>query len=1165
MKRIKKVLIANRGEIAIRIVRACKELGIRTVCIYSKEDIGTLHRQKADESYLIGEDLNPIEAYLDIEGIIALAKAKQVDAIHPGYGFLSENEAFAKRCEQEGLIFVGPELRHLQMFGNKTRARETAIQAGLPIIPGTKGALQNFEELEQFVDQHGFPVMIKAVSGGGGKGMRIVQNKADLKEAYQRAKSEAQTSFGDNRLYAERFIANPKHIEVQILGDKYGNIVHLYERDCSIQRRHQKVVEVAPSFALSSEMQKRLTDASLKLMQHIGYVNAGTVEFLVSGDDFYFIEVNPRIQVEHTITEIVTGIDIVKSQLLIADGANLFEAIQFESQEAIALHGYAIQCRITTEDPLNNFAPDSGKILAYQSPGGFGIRLDAGDAFKGAYVTPYYDSLLVKVSSFALTPKGTVEKMQRALKEMKINGLKTNLRFLQNIMQHPNFVTGNYNTSFIDSNDDLFTFVPARDRGNKLLKYIANVTVNGFPGIGKIQKPRFELRELPQLEGVRQSIHPQSYQKRTSNKLKPYVTSQLNYKHLLDSKGADAVSKAILAERDVLLTDTTLRDAHQSLLATRLRTHDMTTVAPFMNATLSDYFSIEMWGGATFDVAYNFLKESPWERLRLLRQLMPDLALQMLLRSANAVGYKNYPDNVVKSFIETSAKEGIDVFRIFDSLNWLESMKLPVETALNTGKIVEGAICYTGDILNPERSLLYTLDYYVQLAKQYEALGIHILAIKDMSGILKPEAAYQLVSALKSELSIPVHLHTHDTSGNATQVYSRAIDAGVDIVDTANPALSGLISQPNANSLYYARQGMNRQLRMNIEANDALTTYWKTTRSYYAPFESDMKTPWTKVYDYEMPGGQYSNLQMQAKSLGLGERYDEVLTMYHRVNLLFGDIIKVTPSSKVVGDMALFMVQNNLDESSVIEQGAQLDFPQSVVEFFRGDIGQPPGGMNVALQRVVLKGVQPRTERPGEYMTAYDFEEAKKVVQPRFYSPVEQSSLLSYALYPKVYTEFLDFVDEFGLISSLETPTFFYGMDINEMIAVEIDEGKTVTVDLRSISPVNEKGQRTVYFQLNGMSHAIEIDDLNASTEVIRHAKVDKNNPNQIGAQMPGTVFAIKVKEGDYVEQNQVLIITEAMKMETAIQATKAGVVKRIWCTTQQQISSGDLLIEFEE
>lgn len=1166
MQKINKVLIANRGEIAIRIVRACKELGIKTVNIYSKEDMGTLHRQKADESYLIGEDLGPIESYLDIEGIIALAKEKNVDAIHPGYGFLSENQTFARRCQEEGIIFIGPELKHLDMFGNKTSARETAISAGLKVVPGTEGNVESLKEVQQFAEEAGYPIIVKAVSGGGGKGMRIVYNPEDLEEAYTRAKSEAKASFGDDRLYAEKYVEHPKHIEVQILGDQHGNVVHLYERDCSIQRRHQKVVEVAPSFNLSEKMRKELADAALKLMKHIGYVNAGTVEFLVSGDDFYFIEVNPRIQVEHTITELITGIDIVKAQILIAEGKSLHdEEIGIPEQNEIKLNGYAIQCRITTEDPLNNFAPDSGKIIGYHSPGGIGIRLDAGDAFRGANISPHYDSLLVKISSYAINKRGAIEKMKRALDEMKITGIKTNRRFLQNIIAHPAFITGDYDTTFIDSHMELFDFIPPRDRGNKLLKYIANVTVNGFPGIDIDEKPYFERRIIPNVEGVRQSIYAESFDRRGhSVHQNQSATDHLTYKQILDEKGPDAVVKAVLAEKNALLTDTTMRDAHQSVLTTRIRTTDMAQIAPFVNQTMRDYFSLEMWGGATFDVAYNFLKESPWERLRVLRELIPDIPFQMLLRAANAVGYTNYPDNVVQSFIETSAEKGIDVFRIFDSLNWLEALKLPIETALETGKLVEGTICYTGDILNPERSSVYTLDYYAKLAKEIESLGVHTLAIKDMAGILKPEAAYILVKALKEEVNIPIHLHSHDTSGNALQTYSRAIDAGIDIVDTANAALSGQNSQPDANALYYARQGTNRSINLNVEANDMMQDYWRETRKYYKPFETDLTTSWTKVYEYEMPGGQYSNLRMQAQSLGLGERYDEVLEMYHRVNLLFGDIVKVTPSSKVVGDMALFMVQNDLDEKTVISQGKSLDFPQSVISFFRGDIGQPAGGMNKELQKVVLKGEEYYTDRPGKHLPTYDFELAREELKDSHYKEIDQTSLLSYALYPKVYRDFVDFYHNNGKISMLDTPTFFYGMNLNEKIAVELEAGKTLLVELTSVGPVRENGTRVVYFDLNGMPEQVEVVDLSADTSDAVRPKADRANDNHIAAQMPGVVFSIEVKEGDLVEQNQVLMVTEAMKMETSIQAPKSGVIKRIYCQAQDQIEAGDLLIEFE-
>lgn len=1163
-KKINKLLIANRGEIAIRIMRACKEVGIKTVAIYSKEDIGGLHRQRADESYLIGKDLSPIEAYLDIEGIIKLAKEKNVDAIHPGYGFLSENIDFARRCQEEGIIFIGPELKHLDMFGNKTRARETALSAGLPVIPGTDGAIADLSEAKAFADAHGYPLMVKAVSGGGGKGMRIVNHENELADAYQRAKSEAHTSFGDDSIYVEKYVANPKHIEVQVLGDKHGNVIHLYERDCSIQRRHQKVVEVAPSFNLSEEMRQKLTDASIQLMEKVGYVNAGTIEFLVANDDFYFIEVNPRIQVEHTITELVTGIDIVKAQIKIAEGLALFsDDMGIPEQADIRLLGYAIQARVTSEDPLNDFAPDSGRIIGYQSPGGTGVRLDGGGAFTGAEITPYYDSLLVKISTFALKPRWAIEKMERALSEMKINGIKTNIKFLENIVSNPRFVEGDYDTSFIGTHPELFEFVPSRDRGNKLLKYIANISVNGFPGIGQQAKPIYEKREIPRIKGFNQTIAYQSGDK-LGRVLELPQRNKAGFKHILDTQGAQAVSQAILNEKHVLLTDTTLRDAHQSSLTTRVRTADMLKIAPFMNESMQDYFSLEVWGGATFDVAYNFLKESPWARLEQLRQAIPDIPFQMLLRASNAVGYQNYPDNVVRQFIETSAREGIDVFRVFDSLNWLESMKLPIAVGLETGKFVEGTICYTGDISNPDRSTVYTLDYYVSLAKEIERLGVHSLAIKDMSGILKPEAAYQLISALKAELKIPLHLHTHDTSGNGLLTYSRAIDAGVDIVDTANQSLAGQNSQPSDNSLYYARQGTQRPVLLNSEANDLIADFWKVTRKYYQPFETDLTNAWTKVYEYEMPGGQYSNLRMQAQSMGLGHRYHEVLAMYRRVNFLFGDIVKVTPSSKVVGDMALFMVQNDLDETSVIEKGMQLDFPQSVVSFFKGEIGQPAGGMNKELQKVVLKDEEAFTDRPGNRMAAYDFAEAKSVIGSRIFGEIDEKLLLSYALYPKVFTEFLDFVAESGMVDMLDSPTFFYGMRPHETVAVELEPGKTMLVELTSIGSVKENGTRTVFFNLNGMSHFVVVQDLSAKVTVAVKQKTDTQNPNHVGAQMPGTVFSIDVKVGQAVKQNDVLIITEAMKMETAIRAPKDGIIKAIHCSTQEIVAGGDLLVEFE-
>lgn len=882
MKNIKKLLVANRGEIAIRIFRAATELNIKTVAIYSNEDKNALHRYKADESYLVGKDLGPAESYLNIERIIDVAKRAGVDAIHPGYGFLSENEQFAQRCDEEGIKFIGPHIEHLDMFGDKVKARTTAINAKLPVIPGTDGPIENFEAAKAFAQEAGFPLMIKATSGGGGKGMRIVREEGELEDAFHRAKSEAEKSFGNSEVYIERYIDNPKHIEVQIIGDEYGNIVHLYERDCSVQRRHQKVVEVAPSVGLSKELRERICDAALQLMNNIRYVNAGTVEFLVSGDEFFFIEVNPRVQVEHTITEMITGIDIVKTQILVADGANLFdERVSMPQQEEIQTLGYAIQCRITTEDPSNDFMPDSGTIIAYRSSGGFGVRLDAGDGFQGAEISPYYDSLLVKLSTHAVTFKQAEEKMERSLREMRIRGVKTNIPFLINVMRNDQFRSGDYTTKFIEETPELFNIAPTLDRGTKTLEYIGNVTINGFPNVEKRLKPDYESTAIPQV--------PHSK-----------INTLNGTKQLLDSKGPKAVADWVREQNDVLVTDTTFRDAHQSLLATRVRTKDMMNIASKTAEVFKDSFSLEMWGGATFDVAYNFLKENPWERLERLRKAIPNILFQILLRASNAVGYKNYADNVIEKFVKESANAGVDVFRIFDSLNWVDQMKVANEAVQNAGKISEGAICYTGDILNPERSNVFTLEYYVKLAKELEREGFHILAIKDMAGLLKPKAAYELIGELKSAINLPIHLHTHDTSGNGLLIYKEAIDAGVDIIDTAVASMSGLTSQPSANSLYYGLNGFNRNLRADIEGLEELSHYWSTVRPYYSDFESDIKSPNTEIYHHEMPGGQYSNLGQQAKSLGLGERFHEVKDMYRRVNFLFGDIVKVTPSSKVV-------------------------------------------------------------------------------------------------------------------------------------------------------------------------------------------------------------------------------------------------------------------------
>ncbi|MEH7512620.1 pyruvate carboxylase [Gottfriedia acidiceleris] len=1144
-KQIKKVLVANRGEIAIRVFRACTELGIRTVGIYSKEDEGSYHRYKADEAYIVGKGKKPIDAYLDIEGIIEIAKKNNVDAVHPGYGFLSENIKFAQRCEEEGIIFIGPYSRHLDIFGDKIKAKQQALQANLPIIPGSNGPVNTVDDVKEFGETYGFPIIIKAALGGGGRGMRIVRTNAGLKDAYERAKSEAKAAFGNDEVYVEKFIENPKHIEVQILGDHQGNIIHLFERDCSIQRRHQKLVEVAPCTSISEDLRNRICDAAVQLMKEVEYVNAGTVEFLVSGNDFYFIEVNPRVQVEHTITEMITGIDIVQTQILVAQGNSLHsDKVGIPLQDEIPRIGFAIQARVTTEDPLNNFMPDTGKIMAYRSGGGFGVRLDTGNSFQGAVITPYYDSLLVKVTTHALTFEGAIAKLNRNLKEFRIRGIKTNIPFLENVTTHPDFLSGEYNTSFVDSSPELFVFAKRRDRGTKLLNYIGNVTVNGFPGISVKEKPVYDDIIIPNVNHIK--------------------SAESGTKQLLDKLGADEFSKWLKNQPNVLFTDTTFRDAHQSLLATRIRSKDLITVAEQTSKLLPNLFSMEMWGGATFDVAYRFLNEDPWERLLNLREQVPNVLFQMLLRGSNAVGYKNYPDNLVKKFIEASAQAGIDVFRIFDSLNWIKGMEVAIDAVRESGKLAEASICYTGDILDPTRTK-YNLAYYKELAKDLESAGAHILAIKDMAGLLKPQAAYTLVSELKDTVDLPIHLHTHDTSGNGLYTYVKAIEAGVDVVDIAIGSMSGLTSQPSANSLYYALKGSNNETNLNINGLEQLSTYWEGVRKYYSSFESGMVSPHTEVYQHEMPGGQYSNLKQQAKGVGLGERFEEVKDMYGRVNQLFGDVVKVTPSSKVVGDMALFMVQNNLDEDSVYEKGENIDFPDSVIEFFEGKLGQPHGGFPKSLQRIILKGRQPLTERAGETLKPIDFKDVEEYLFKTLNRQVTNFDILAYCLYPKVFMDYQKNVESYGDLSVLDTPSFFHGMKLDEEIKVDIERGKTLIVKLVSIGQAQPDGTRVIYFELNGQPREIVVKDYSVKSTVVQKRKGDTSNPNHINATMPGTVLNVLVKKGDVVEKGQTLAITEAMKMETTVQSPFTGVIRDILITSGESISTGDLLIELEQ
>lgn len=1142
---MKKILVANRGEIATRVFRACAELKIKTVGIYAQEDEYSVHRFKADEAYVVGKGKRPIDAYLDIEDIIRIAKDSGAEGIHPGYGFLSENLEFARRCEEEGLIFIGPTTHHLDIFGDKIKAKQAAIEAGVQSIPGTDGPIDSIEDVLAFADEYGYPVMIKAALGGGGRGMRVAHNEAEAREGYDRAKSEAKAAFGSDEVYVEKYISQPKHIEVQILGDTHGNVIHLFERDCSVQRRHQKVVEVAPCVSMSAEQRKEICQAAVKLMSHVGYVNAGTVEFLVEGDNFYFIEVNPRVQVEHTITELITDVDIVTSQILIAQGLDLHKEIGIPTQDKLTFEGAAIQCRVTTEDPLNNFMPDTGKIDTYRSPGGFGVRLDVGNAYAGAVVTPYFDSLLVKVCTHGATFEQAISKMERSLKEFRIRGVETNLAFMRNVVQHPEFRTGKAHTTFIDTTPELFEFPSTRDRGNKTMKYIAEITINGFPGIEKNRKKYFDAPRIPKkLELVEPKI--------------------LTAKSILDTQGADAVSKWVLDQKNVLLTDTTFRDAHQSLLATRVRTTDIAKIATQTEQAIPTLFSSEMWGGATFDVSYRFLTEDPWERLRTIRKRMPNTLLQMLFRGSNAVGYSNYPDNVIVEFINEAASQGIDVFRIFDSLNWIPQMEKSIQAVRDAGKMAEAAICYTGDINDPSRAK-YNVQYYIDMAKELQALGAHTIAIKDMAGLLMPQASYRLISELKAAIDIPIHLHTHDTSGNGIITYSAAVTAGVDIVDVAISAMSSHTSQPSLSSLYYALVNGKRVPDVEIKKVQKLNHYWEDVRLYYKAFENGLNAPQTEVYLHEMPGGQYSNLQQQAKATGLGDRWDEITAKYRHVNMMFGDIVKVTPSSKVVGDMALFMVQNNLTEEAIYERGMELSFPESVVSFFRGDLGQPVGGFPKKLQSIILKGKEAYDVRPGSLAAPVNFDEVKsELTQLIGYEP-KQEEVLSYLMYPEVFLTYRKSYDMFADVKVLDTPTFFYGMRLGERINVEIEKGKVLIIHLDDIGEPDLEGNRTLFFNLNGQRREIVVKDNSIKSTVQAKRKVEPTNKEQYGATMSGSVLEVSVKRGDKVKRGDTLLVTEAMKMETAIQSRFDGVVEHIHVTAGEPIQSGDLLIEVRE
>ena len=1135
-----KVLAANRGEIAIRIFRACYDLQINTVAMYSNEDINGMFRTKADEAYLIGENQSPLGAYLDIPGIIELAKQHGVEAIHPGYGFLSENAEFARACEQNGIKFIGPPSHVLAQMGDKLAAKSTAIACNVPIIPGSTEPLKDADEAVAKAVEYGFPIILKAAAGGGGRGMRRCDSEEDVRREFHLVKNEAKKAFGNEDIFIEKFLVEPKHIEVQILADEHGNVVHLGERDCSLQRRYQKVVEYAPAWSVPKETIDKLCADAVKIAKHVNYVNAGTVEFLVDqrSGQHYFIEMNPRIQVEHTVTEMVTGVDIVRAQILVAEGHPLSHpSIGMGSQDDLRMNGYAIQCRVTTEDPANSFAPDTGKISAYRSGGGFGVRLDGGNCGVGSVISPYYDSLLVKVTSWDNTFEGACRRASRAIREEHVRGVKTNISFVSNILAHPDFLAGKCHTKFIDDSPELFEVTGSRDRATKVLKYIGQIMVDDPDAQRKLfAPPRFpEPRGNKPLDGAKQ---------------------------ILDREGPEGLKKWVLGQKKLLITDTTMRDAHQSLLSTRMRTRDMVKGADGTAEILNDCFSLEMWGGATFDVAYRFLHESPWERLDMLRQKIPNIPFQMLLRGSNTVGYANFPDNVVREFVRESAKSGIDIFRIFDSLNWIPGMEIAMDEVLKQNKFCEATICYTGDILDPKRDK-FTLKYYVDLAKELEKRGAHSLCIKDMSGLLKPYAAKTLVSALKQELSIPIHLHTHDTTGNQVAAYLMAAEAGVDIVDCATASLSSLTSQPSLSAVVAALQGQERDTGLDLLEVQRLDNYWADVRLRYGSFDEGLKSPTTDIYRYEIPGGQYTNLYPQVVSLGLGPRFEEVKEMYKTVNDMLGDLVKVTPSSKVVGDLAIFMVQNDLTPDNIVERGKSLAFPDSVVSYFKGMMGQPTWGFQPeGLQEVVLKGEQPITCRPGELLEPVDFDKVKAEMEEFMNGElINRRAMLSYCLFPKVYKDYRAHRAEYGYIMRMGSHVFFNGMAVGETNKINIEDGKTLVIKYLGLGDQNEDGTRTVNFELNGMRREVAVPDKRAEVKGKAVVMADPEDKSQVGSSIPGMVSKVNVKPGDKVEENQVLAVIEAMKMETSVVARMNGVVDQVLVSDGTSVKAGELLI----
>jgi len=1144
MKPIKKILAANRSEIATRVFRSAHELGIRTVAIYSHEDRFALHRFKADEAYQIGKVGEPIRSYLDIEGIVQLCKRYNIDAVHPGYGFLSENPMFARALEEAGITFVGPSVAALEQLGDKVAAREIAMKAGVPVLPGSSHSVTSLAEAEQLSVAMGFPVMLKAAKGGGGRGMRMVDNVEQLAGALDSAQREAKNAFGSDEVFVEKLVRRARHIEVQLLGDDHGNLMHLFERDCSVQRRHQKVVEVAPAPNLPASIVKQLYEAALAIGNSVGYRAAGTVEFLydTEAEKFYFIEVNPRIQVEHTVTEEITGIDLVRAQILVAMGHKLGDqAVGLPDQAEVRATGFAIQCRVTTEDPTNQFRPDYGRITHYRSAGGLGIRLDAGSAFSGAVVNPFYDSMLVKVTARGRTLRESAARMERCLQEFRIRGVKTNIPFLIQMVGNEIFLEGEATTRLIDTSPNLFEFKPRKDRATRILKFLANTIVNGNPLVkGQAVATRRDQAQVP-----------------PTDQTLPIPTGT---RDLLKKLGPQKFSNWILEQKSLLLTDTTMRDAHQSLLATRLRTHDMLEVADAYARRAPEFFSLEMWGGATFDTSMRFLRESPWTRLTEMRERIPNILFQMLLRASNAVGYTNYPDNIVQLFVREAADAGIDVFRVFDALNWVENMQVAMEAVIDSGAICEAAICYTGDILNPNRQK-YNLKYYVDLAKHLEKLGAHMLAIKDMAGLCKPEAARQLVRALKQEIGIPIHFHTHDTAGIQAASILAASDEKLDIADAAIASLSGGTSQVNLNTLVEALRFGPRASALSTDMLTELATYWKGVREFYLPFESEALAAGGDLYQHEMPGGQYTNLYQQARALGMADRWAEVCRVYAEVNELFGDIVKVTPTSKAVGDMALFMVAGGLSADDIRRGVRDITAPESVMDLLSGAMGQPPGGFPKDVQKSILKGRPVVDGRPGASMPPADIEATRTKLTALLGRDATDRECVTHLLYPKVYEEFIEHLKTYGDVSFLPTPYFFYGPDTTEEISVDIETGKRLIIRFLAVGQPKPDGTRTVFFELNGQPREVEVVDTQLESTVAHAVKADPADLTQVAASMPGMVIGVAVKVGDSVTKGQKLLALEAMKMETTISADRDGTVEQLLVKSGSQVAAGDLLL----